>query len=132
MIFLAIGLQKLTPYEAGAIRPYAARSPFLAWAYALAGVRGASLIFAAIEIPTGVGLLWGAARPGSVFARLAAIMAAVTSFVSLSFLATGPDMFVWRGGFPLFRFPIGQLFFKDLALFAAALSLVGGSLMRNR
>ena len=120
IIFLAIGLQKLTPYEAEAIRPFASKSPFLAWAYGLAGPRGASVLFAAVEIPTGAGLFWGVARPGSVFARWAALMAAATAFVSFSFLATSPGAVIWRGGFPLLSLSVGQLFFKDLVMVAAA------------
>lgn len=132
IVFLAIGLQKLTPYEAEAIRPFAARSPFLAWAYGLAGVRGASVLFAAVEIPTGVGLFWGLARPGSAFARWAALMAAATAFVSFSFLVTTPGAFIWRGGFPLLSLSLGQLFAKDLVLLAAALSVAANDLSARR
>ena len=132
IVFLAIGLQKLTPYEAEAIRPFAARSPFLAWAYGLAGARGASVLFAAVEIPTGLGLVWGVARPGSAFARWAALMAAATAFVSFSFLATSSGAVIWRGGFPLLTLSVGQLFFKDLALVAAALVVAADDLSARR
>lgn len=132
VIFLAIGLQKLTPYEAEAIRPFASKSPFLAWAYGLAGPRGASVLFAAVEIPTGAGLFWGLARPGSAFARWAALMAAATAFVSFSFVATSSGAVIWRGGFPLLTLSIGQLFFKDLALLAAALVVAANDLSARR
>lgn len=121
--FLGIGLQKLTAYEAQAVAPLAASSPFLAWLYDLLGVRGASFAFAAVEIPTGLGLIVGVVRPTSWPARIAAPLAAATAFVTLSFVATAPGAWIVRDGVPLLTVEVGQLFAKDLVLLAAALLL---------
>lgn len=73
-LFLVIGLQKLTAYEAGAVAPFARSSPLLGWAYRAFGVRGASTLFAAIEIPSAWGSPWawrGQARCWPGWARSA-------------------------------------------------------------
>lgn len=132
VLFLGIGLQKLTAYEAFAVAPFARRSPFLAWIYELAGVRGASLIFAAIEIPTGLALAWGAMRPGSAVARAGAAAAAATAFVTTSFVVTAPGAWERHGGVPLLTLQVGQLFAKDLALIAGALVLLAEGLRGRR
>lgn len=123
LIFLSIGLQKLTAYEADAVAPIAVRSPFLAWAYALLGPRGASALFAAVEIPAGLGLAFGVLRPGHPLARIAAAIAAVTCGVTLSFLATAPGAFVIEQGIPLLSLQVGQLFVKDAVLLSVAVVL---------
>lgn len=132
LIFLAIGLQKLTAYEAAAVAPLARQSPFLAWAYGLLGARGASFLFAAIEIPTGVGLLIGVARPKSWPARAGALGAAVVSFVTASFVLTAPGALIRHGPVPLLSLPVGQLFAKDLVLLAVAVVLIGASFRKGR
>ena len=125
LLFLGIGLQKLTAYEAYAVAPIAARSPLLGWVYVWLGPRGASALFAAIEIPTGVGLALGVARPTAWPARAAAAVAAITAFVTLSFVASTPGAFVRSHGLILLSLGVGQLFIKDVVLLAAAVTLFG-------
>ena len=132
LLFLGIGLQKLTAYEAFAVRPYAATSPFLAHWYDWLGVRGASRLFAATEILIGVGLLSGLKWPGRWPARTGALLAAGTAFITSSFLVTAPGVLVADGPIPLLSLEVGQLFVKDLVLFGAALVLIGESFGRGR
>ncbi len=132
ILFFGIGLQKLTAYEAFAVQSMGTSSPFLAWLYEIVGVRAASWVFAAIEVPTGLALLYGAFRPRSWPARLGAAAAAVTSFVTASFLFTAPGVLVSEGKLKLLSLEVGQLFLKDLLLLAVALLLLAESLRRGR
>jgi uncharacterized membrane protein YkgB len=134
LLFLWIGLQMLTPYQANAVHPLAATSPLLNWCYRLWGVRGAAAVFGLLEIPIGLGLLSGLWRPTDWPARLGAIGAAATTAVSSSFLLTAPGVIaghtVLRA--PLLSLPVGQFLAKDLALFAVSLLLVSESLGGGR
>jgi uncharacterized membrane protein YkgB len=134
LLFLGVGLQKLTPYEAEAVRPYAATSPLLHWCYRLWGGRGASAVFGLVEIPIGLGLLSGLWRPGAWPARLATLAAAATAAVTASFLFTAPGVIAGhtRFGAPLLSLSVGQLFAKDLVLLAACLVLAGESFRGGR
>jgi uncharacterized membrane protein YkgB len=134
LLFLAIGLQKLTPYGASAIHPLAATSPLLGWCYRLWGARGASAVFGLIEIPIALGLLSGLWRPTDWPARLGAAGAAATTAVTSSFLLTAPGVIAGRTVLhaPLLSLSVGQLFAKDPILFAAALLLLGESLGGGR
>ncbi|HEY8615005.1 DUF417 family protein [Phenylobacterium sp.] len=132
LIFLGIGLQKLTHYEAFAVRPFAASSPFLGFWYEWLGVRGASRVFAAVEVVIGLGLLSGLRWPTRWPARAGAVLAAGTSFITSSFLITGPGVLVEEGPVPLLSLEVGQLFLKDLVLLGAALVLFAESLGGRR
>ena len=129
LLFLGIGLEKLTPYEAGVVHPLAASSPLLGWCYRLWGVRGASAVFGLIEIPIGLGLLSGLWRPTAWPARLGAAGAAVAAAVTSSFLLTAPGVIAGHTLLhaPLLSLSVGQLFAKDPVLVAGALLLVGES-----
>lgn len=131
LLFLGIGLQKFTAYEAEAIVPFAARSPFLSWCYALLGVRGASALFAVIEVAAGAGLAVGVVRPQSRLALLGAAGAVATSFITASFLVTTPGAVIVRHGLPLLSLQVGQFFAKDLVLLAASVAALGESLRRG-
>ena len=132
LLFLGIGLQKLTAYEALAVAPIASTSPALGWVYALLGPRGASLLFAAIELPTGAGLVLGVFRPRALGAAMAAGAAAATSLITFCFLFTAPGVVVFDHGAALLSLGVGQLFVKDLVLVAAALTALGQSLDARR
>jgi uncharacterized membrane protein YkgB len=132
LIFLLIGLQKMTAYEAFAVRPFAASSPFLGFWYEWLGVRGASRLFGATEILIGAGLLSGLRWPTRWPARAGALLAAGTAFVTSSFLVTGPGVLVADAEVPLLTLEVGQLFVKDLVLLGAALVLVAESLGGRR
>lgn len=134
LLFLATGLQKLTPYGAHAVAPLAAGSPLLAWCYHLWGVRGAGAVFGLIEIPIGLGLATGLWRPSDWPARLGAAGAAATTAVTASFLLTAPGVIAGHTvlHLPLLSLSVGQLFAKDLVLLAASLMLLGESLGGGR
>ena len=134
LIFLGVGLQMLTPYQANAVHPLAAGNPLLAWAYRLWGVRGASAVFGLIEIPIGVGLLIGLARPKSWLAQAAAVGAALSCLVTASLLVTAPGVIAGHTvlRLPLVSLQVGQLLAKDLVLLAAGLVLLGESLGGGR
>jgi uncharacterized membrane protein YkgB len=129
LFFLGVGLEKLTPYEASALRPYAGSSPLLAWCYRLWGARGASAVFGLIEVPIGLGLLSGLWRPTDWPARLGAAGAALTTAITSSFLLTAPGVIVGHSVLraPLLSLSPGLLFAKDPVLLAASLMLVGES-----
>lgn len=129
LLFLGVGLQKLTPYEARVVAPLAETSPLLGWCYRLWGERGASAVFGLIEIPIGLGLLSGLFRPGDWPARLGAVGAAATSAVTASLLFTAPGVIAGHTVLhaPLLSLSVGQLFAKDFVLLAASLMLVGES-----
>jgi uncharacterized membrane protein YkgB len=129
LLFLGVGLQKLTPYEANAVHPLAAASPLLGWCYRLWGVRGASAVFGLIEIPVGLALLSGLWRPSDWPARLGAAGAAATCAVTSSFLLTAPGVIAGHTVLhaPLLSLSVGQLFAKDPILLCASLTLLAES-----
>lgn len=134
LLFLGVGLQSLTPYQAMAVHPLAASSPLLGWCYRLWGVRGASAVFGLVGILVGLGLLSGLWRPGDWPARLGAAGAAVAAAITSSFLLTAPGVIAGHTvlHLPLLSLSVGQLFARDLALLAASLSLLGESLGGGR
>lgn len=134
LLFLGVGLQMLTPYEANAIHPFAGSSPLLGWCYRLWGVRGASAVFGLTGILVGLGLLSGLVRPGDWPARLGAAGATVATAITSSFLLTAPGVVAGHTvmHLPLLSLSVGQLFARDLALLAASLLLLGESLGGGR
>jgi uncharacterized membrane protein YkgB len=132
LIVLGIGLQKLTAYEAFAVQPFAASSPFLGFWYEWLGVRNTSRLFALVEVLIGLGLLSGLRWPGRWPARAGALLAAGTAFVTSSFLFTAPGVLVEGASLPLLTVEVGQLFLKDLVLLGASLLLLAESLGSRR
>ena len=134
LLFLGVGLQKLTAYGAGAVHPLAAPSPLLGWCYRLWGARGASAVFGLIGIPLGLGLLSGLWRPTDWPARLGCAGAAATTAITASFLFTAPGVVAGHAvlHIPVLSFPVGYLFAKDAVLLAASLLLLGESLGGGR
>lgn len=134
VIFLGLGLQLLTPYQANAVRPLAASSPLLGWCYDLWGTRGASAVFGLLGIPVGLGLISGTFRPADWPARVGAIGAVVCFAITASFLFTAPGVIAGHSLLhaPLLSLSVGQLFVRDLALLAASLLLLAESLGGGR
>jgi len=129
LLFVGVGLQSLTPYQAFATHPLAGSSPLLSWCYRLWGVRGTSAVFGLVEILVGLGLLSGLWRPGGWPARLGAAGAAATAAITSSFLLTAPGVIAGHTllHLPLLSLSVGQLFARDLVLLAASLMLLGES-----
>lgn len=129
MIFLPIGLQKFTAYEAEAIEPFVANSPIFSWAYDLFGLRATAGFVGTTEILVAIGLFIGLFARGSLPSLLGAVGSALTYVVTLSFLLTTPDVFtVTSGGIPVLTPAFGQFLMKDLVLLSASIYLVGEAL----
>jgi uncharacterized membrane protein YkgB len=121
LVFLLLlwGTFKFTVMEAEAIRPLVEHSPFLAWLYSIAGIRGTSSLLGVFEIAAA---LFIAARRW--FPRLSgygSLMASGMFLVTLSFLITTPNVFAPSS-------PWGGFLMKDLILLGAALSTAAEAL----
>lgn len=123
-----IGAMKFTAYEAGAIEGLVASSPLTNWLYSLFSVQGASNLIGTAEITTAALLVLGAKFPKAALAG--AIGAALTFFVTASFLFTAPVTEPSLGGFPALSVVPGQFLLKDIILLAAAIFLTGDALRR--
>ncbi len=123
LIFGWIGAMKFTAYESAAIEGLVASSPFVSWLYPLFGHRGAAALIGVIEIGGAVLLF---ARPWSPRAGIAgAAIVLATTAVTVSFLFTAPGWEPSLGGFTALSVVPGQFLIKDVALFGAALWLLG-------
>ncbi len=114
LIFLSIGLQKFTAYEAAAIEPFVGNSPLLSWAYDLFGLRATAGMIGVLELAVGLGLATGLFARGSLPSLLGAIGLALTYVVTLSFLLTAPGVIAWSEGLPLSSAYPGQFLVKDM------------------
>jgi uncharacterized membrane protein YkgB len=152
-VFLWIGSVKFAAYEADSITPFVANSPVLSFFYQQPGeyrqhlTREGELVPAqrewqrqngtytfskglgAVEICIGVLVLAGfvSAPLGAV----GAVLSFLTSFVTLSFLVTTPEVWVPALGDAEHGFPFlsgaGRLVLKDVMLFAGGFLLIVGS-----
>jgi uncharacterized membrane protein YkgB len=119
LVLAWIGAMKFTAYEANAIHPLVANSPFMSWVYHLFSVRSFATLLGVVEVGTAVMI---AARPFS--ARVAAFgsaLAALTFLSTLSFLFSTPGWEASLGGFPALSVVPGQFLVKDVVLLGAAL-----------
>lgn len=103
---------KFFAFEAEAIQPFVAESPFLAWLYPLLGVRGAAALIGIIEIAAALLICTRRWRPD--LSALGSLLAAGTFLMTLSFLFTTP------GGLSPMS-PFGGFLLKDVILLGAAL-----------
>jgi uncharacterized membrane protein YkgB len=111
-LLLLIGSFKFFAFEAEAIQPLVANSPFLSWLYPIFGLQGTSSLIGVIEVTTAVLI---ATRPR--FPRVsgyASLVGSLTFVITLSFLFTTPGMLAAMN--PGFQFVI-----KDIVLLGAAL-----------
>lgn len=127
-IFLPIGLQKFTAYEAAAIERYVANSPFFSWAYEAVGLRATSSAIGVLELLIGAALAVGFLRPGSRIAIAGAIGSVAVFLVTLSFLLTTPGVITLREGLPLLTPTYGQFLVKDMVLLGASALILGSSM----
>jgi uncharacterized membrane protein YkgB len=103
---------KFFTFEAEAIQPLVAESPFLSWLYPLFGVRGTSALIGVIEIIAALLICARAWRPD--LSALGSLIAAGAFLVTLSFLVTTP------GALSLSS-PLTGFLLKDIMLLGAAL-----------
>jgi uncharacterized membrane protein YkgB len=129
LVLAWIGAMKFTAYEAEAIQPLVAHSPFMSWVYHLLSVRTFATLLGVVEVGTAVMI---AARLFS--ARIAALgsgLAALTFLGTLSFLFSTPGWEASLGGFPALSVVPGQFLVKDVVLLGAALWSLGEALQQD-
>jgi uncharacterized membrane protein YkgB len=126
LVLAWIGAMKFTAYEANAIQPLVANSPFMSWVYHVFSAVAFSYVLGMVEIAAAVMI---AVRPLS--AKVAAIgsgLAALMFLTTLSFLFSTPGWEPSLGGFPALSVVPGQFLVKDLVLLGAALWSLGEAL----
>jgi uncharacterized membrane protein YkgB len=129
LVLAWIGAMKFTAYEAHAIQPLVANSPFMSWVYALFSVRTFATLLGVVEVGTAVMI---AARPFSArVAALGSTLAALTFLSTLSFLFSTPGWEASLGGFPALSVVPGQFLVKDVVLLGAALWSLGDALQHS-
>jgi reactive chlorine resistance protein C len=129
LILLWIGFLKFQPYEAVAIMPLVAHSPFMAWMIGLFGLDSTSHIIGTYEIGTAVLI---ALRPVSArLSMIGGVLAIITFLGTLSFLFTTPAMALYAPdhAFPFFGM-VGQFLIKDVVLLGAAIYVAGEAWLR--
>ena len=125
-IFIWFGIQKFTPYAADAIAPLISHSPFMSW-LGVFGVRGEARVVGTIELTTAAALIIGSTIP--VVSALGAAMASGTFLLTTSFVFSTPGITqISPTGFPIISTLLEQFLLKDVALLAACLTLLIGSL----
>lgn len=125
LIFLWIGLLKFLPFEAKAIEPLVAHSPFMSWMLGLFGVQGTSNAIGIIEL---VAATLVAVRFWSAIASvIGSAMMVITSLLTLSFILSTPG---WEPtvGFPALSPIPGQFLLKDVLILGGGLWSLGESL----
>lgn len=126
VIFVWFGIQKFTPYAADAIAPLIQHSPFMSW-LGVFGVRGEAKIVGSIELTTAALLVIGSTVP--VASALGAALASGTFLLTSSFVLSTPGITLTSAsGFPIISTLLEQFLIKDVALLAACVTLLIGSL----
>lgn len=113
---VGIGLMKFTEFEALAIQPFVANSPFMSWLYGATSVRGAAAIIGVVEVT--IGVLLAIRHWWPRLSAIGSLGAIVTFLTTLSFLFTTPGLSPDASGFLM----------KDLMLLAAAVWTAGDAL----
>jgi uncharacterized membrane protein YkgB len=122
-----IGALKFTSYEAYAIQPLVANSPFMSWIYDLVSVRTFSSVLGVVELTTAALL---AVKPWAPRASVVGSVLALGLFVAtLSFLFTTPG--VNEGGLPALSLA-GEFLVKDVALLGISAWTLADSLHATR
>lgn len=125
LVLLWMGLMKFTGFEAAAIEPMVANSPFLFWLYDFLSVQGVSNLIGGIEVTAALLL---SARPWSVNAGvLGAALAVATFIITLTMIFTLPS---WEPnlGFPVLTVMPGQFLIKDVLFLSAAIWCLGDAI----
>jgi uncharacterized membrane protein YkgB len=121
-----IGAMKFTGYEAEAIQPLVANSPFMSWVYSIWSIQEFSNLLGATEIAIAFMI---ALRPFSAkVSALGSGLAVMMFLTTLSFLFSTPGWEPSLGGFPALSVVPGQFLLKDVVLLGAAVWSLGDSL----
>jgi uncharacterized membrane protein YkgB len=129
LVIAWIGAMKFTAYEAQAIQPLVANSPFMSWVYQIFSAGAFSSLLGVVEIGTAILI---ALRPVSAKAAVVGgALASLTFLTTLSFLFTTPGWEPTLGGFPALSVVPGQFLIKDIVLLGASIWLLGEALPRK-
>ena len=130
LVLIWIGAMKFTAYEAAAIQPLVASSPFMSWLYAVLSVQATSNLIGVVEVAAGVLI---ALRPWSAMAAAAGSALGVCIFATtLTFLFSVPGWEPSLGGFPALSVAPGQFVLKDTVLLGAAVWSLGEAVRSMR
>jgi len=122
-LLVTIGAAKYFAFEAEAIEPLVANSPFLSWMLGAFGVQGTSSIIGTIEIATGLAI--ASRRFAPVVSAVGSAAGIVTFLVTLSFLFSTP------GALSL-KHPAGGFLMKDVVLLGACVATAAEALRAAR
>ncbi|GAA1320288.1 DUF417 family protein [Pseudonocardia xinjiangensis] len=130
LVIAWIGALKFASYEATAIMPLIANSPYQSWLYDIFGVQTLAAVIGTVEIVAAVLI---ALRPWLPRASAVGSAVAMVLFLStLSYLFTTPGIGeAAGGGFPALSMT-GQFLIKDLVLLGASVWTLGESLAARR
>ena len=118
-LLLLYGTFKFFAFEAEAIQPLVANSPFLGWLYPIFGVQGTSSLIGVFEVSAAVLI---AARPWLPrISAYASLVGGGTFVFTLSFLFTTPGVLDPTG--PAFGFLIKDILLLGAALFTSSEAL---------
>jgi len=123
------GAMKFIPHEAGGVESFIAINPLMCWDYGVMSLCSLSAVLGVIEIA--IGLLIALRPLWPMVSAIGSLLAAGMILTTLTFLfstpASGPNL----GGFPAIAAVPGQIVFKDVVLFGAALSSAGEALVAS-
>ncbi|BDG06075.1 DUF417 family protein [Anaeromyxobacter oryzae] len=122
-LLVVIGTAKYFAFEAQAIEPLVAHSPFLSWMLGAFGLQGTSGIIGTLEVATGLAI--ASRRLSPALSAGGSIAAVVTFLTTLSFLFSTP------GAFSL-KHPAGAFLMKDVVLLGASIATAAEALRASR
>jgi uncharacterized membrane protein YkgB len=123
LLLVVIGAAKYFAFEAEAIQPLVANSPFLSWMLGAFGVQGTSNVIGTLEIAIGLAI---ASRPVAPTVSAIGSAAGVAVFLTtLSFLFSTP------GALSL-KHPAGGFLMKDVVLLGACIATAAEALRAAR
>jgi len=117
VLLFIFGIFKFYAFEAEAIQPLVANSPFMSWMYSVLSLGQVSALIGAVEIIIAVLIAIKPWQPKlAAYGSLGAVLMFITS---LSFMITTPGMWVTEQGLPV---PSdGGFIFKDIVLLGSAI-----------
>ena len=122
-LLMAIGALKFAEFEAKAIQPLVANSPFMGWLYSILTVQGVSNLIGCTEIATAI--LIASRRFSPLASAIGSALGVVIFSTTLSFLFTTPGGLSPQG--PAFGFLV-----KDVVLLGASVYTAGEALRAAR
>jgi uncharacterized membrane protein YkgB len=125
LVLVWVGVIKFSAYEAEAIQPFVANSPFMSWLYDWFSVSTLSALLGVVEISLGLLIATRSFAPRASAAG--SIGASFMFIITLSFMLTTPGIWQPGYGFP-FLGAGGGFLVKDVLLLGAAVWTAGEAL----